>query len=250
MNFKTSGWFEKYINFRTENPFPDELPGSGIKLFQKSSSTDSDFEQTLYNFLQPTGILYGYPVVLPLTDTAYPGLKYMDSGDKMVLIFLESLFAPMYAVERRVNREKSPGEIINDLVPLITSYFYSLYGNEAETYKNFENILTSYLLHNPAGIHLSAGKGAFMFLDLYLFFHDYFHGKAIPVKEKRISTILTKKQRMVTSLLRLMILASHASQSLEKEEFRLFDYFLTASGLPADLITNFKEEFKKGVDRK
>lgn len=270
MNFKAPGWFEKYINFRKENPFPDELPGSALKLFQKSASADSDFEHTLYNFLQPSGIMYGFPVVLPFTNVEYPGFKYMDSADKMVLIFLESLFAPLYVVEKKVNSEKTPAQIIDNIVPLVISYFNSMYPESPEesnhdttqqTFKTFEKfsnneqslfifekILTTQILNNPVGIHLTAGKGAFMFLDLYLFFHDYFHGKAIPVKEKRILYILTKKQKMVTSLLRLMVLASHASHSLEKEEFRLFDYFITAANLPADLAENFKDEFKKGVD--
>ena len=72
-------WIEKYIEIRSEFDFLNGIP------------TKLDFQQKLYKYLQPLGIIYGHPIDLPAELN-------IDTGDwpvkqKLEVIFYESLLA-------------------------------------------------------------------------------------------------------------------------------------------------------------
>ena len=54
-------------------------------------------DQAIYCFLQPTGLIYGFPLGLPFDRTDYPNFQYFHYKDQAQLVFLESLFACLIA---------------------------------------------------------------------------------------------------------------------------------------------------------
>ena len=71
MNFDRPGWFDRYVAFRRAQPLPTTLPTAGVRLFEQPG-IHHEQDQALYLFLQPTGLLYGFPVASPFPEQAYP----------------------------------------------------------------------------------------------------------------------------------------------------------------------------------
>ena len=98
-------WIEKYFELRSEFDFCSNL------------SSDLPFEQKLYKYLQPSGIIYGHPIDLPkeiVIDTTEWPVK-----ERLQVILLESLLAT-YLLKNNI---KGSIEDLNNAVSEIESFY-------------------------------------------------------------------------------------------------------------------------------
>ena len=185
LNFNKTRWFEKYRKFRTESELPLKLPSAGVRMLD-DTGLHNDLEQAIYFFLQPTGLLYGSLIELPFPVTNYPSSKYLDSVDRVYLIFLDSLFACLVAdrefiLEGLVEEESrfpptvevalsyflKKQELAGSGTPGLLERIFNPRGGgnpEKQFEKTIKNMITkgSKLLSGPELFYNS-----FLFLDLY-----------------------------------------------------------------------------------
>src|SRR5689334_13808319 len=87
MNFGGNGWFDRYLEFRHEQPLGNHLPSAGVRVMDHSG-VHHEMDQAIYYFLQPTGLLYGFPIGWPFVKMQYPRSQYFDSSAQAHLIFM------------------------------------------------------------------------------------------------------------------------------------------------------------------
>lgn len=266
MDFKKKGWFQKYIRFRKRNPIDTELPTQGLKILDDTTENSDDMEQSLYVFLQPTGLLYGFPVNSPFEGSTYPNSKYYDSSDKAQLIFLESLISCLI-----VNQSKNPEiqaddypTLLDNSIDTVVDYFINFYGRheapkkgfmgigkrkEETRYAKFERILKERITIDSGGFQFySFFNNCLLFLDL--FFCVEWLNKIQTQEgdtEKLIQPFLDDKLNLRIFLLRVITAAAHANGNIEDEEQKIFNQFIKSARLPKDIEEQIKSDFKNGV---
>ena len=183
MNFNRTGWLAQYIEFRTQTPLPLILPSSGVRVVE-NTSIHNDIEQAVYYFLQPTGLLYGSPVIAPFPDIEFPGGGKSDSAGRTNMIFMESLCACLVA-----DRHFLLDELVHEdnrfppAVRVALSYFLgnaavvdeaAMGGAEAALplpggeLKRFEKVIARRLNRKGLfGFRSPHNQNSFLFLDLY-----------------------------------------------------------------------------------
>ena len=84
MNPGNKGWLKKYFEFRRDisqlNKYKNEISGSIDRLSR---------EKQLYRIIQPTGLMYGHPLQLPVSK--HPLMGEWTEKDTMKVILAESL---------------------------------------------------------------------------------------------------------------------------------------------------------------
>jgi hypothetical protein len=254
MNFKKKGWFLKYVEFRKKNPFDSELPTSGIAVSDDSEG-HTDIEQAIYGFLQPTGIMYGMPVNLPFDDQDYPNRKYFDKSDIARLVFLESLYACLLADARYHSNEELDSVYFEKVVQPSIEYFLESQGEKIEhgkikqdeLYQSFEKLLKKRIHLGNKNLSLSSYfANSLLFLDL-IFTVEWFREQQILNRPVSGADYRQRLKDMHVLLLKLIIAASHSSESIEREEIRLFRQFIVSTDLSKSESAEFKKAFKKGI---
>jgi len=272
MNFDRPGWFDRYLEFRRAEPLPRELPTSGMRLFEQAGVYHEQ-DQATYLFLQPTGLLFGFPVAVPFPEQIYPQQAYLDEVGRVHLIWLDSLFACLVADRHYllsgVHEEADP---FTRAVRAASAYF--LGAAEApraglagawERMRTVSALLTKGrgrvshpglereiarrirsggdLLHVPQYAY-----NGFLFLDLY--YCVAWQRALIQDSSQRHQTrdgLREQQMRVREALLRLLIAAAHASGDVDEVELRVFERFLVSAGLPQERIQGLRDEMRTGL---
>lgn len=267
MDFKKKGWFRRYIRFRQKNPFEDNLPTQNIRLLDEAVVAEQ--EQSLYAFIQPTGLLYGFPVEMPFSNVSYPNEKYQDSTDRAFLIFFETLFGALSMQKGKSQLSDRDSDHFEDLARHVSDFFIKTHPTEVKTsskglnlgflsrksakteFDDFEALAHSRLRFNPKALSFSS-----LFHNSLLFLDIYFCIRLMEYKQKNSpedmavhgSEIHSMQFRLRHGLLRLIIAAAHSSGSIEKEEEYLFQQFLQSAHLEPAEEKELTELFNRGVD--
>jgi hypothetical protein len=266
MNFRKPGWLEKYLAFRTTTPFAETLPSAPAGSPRDVRSADAQ-DRAIYYFLQPTGLLYGFPVGMPFPALQYPWEKYLDSSERVLLIFLETLFACLVAerhclLERRgaartgVRRAARvvgwhfahrPGWPDSDLWRMLSALLPVLFprGPLRKSERAFGHAISqgTRRLKLPGDYYNS-----FLFLDLYYCVQRQRRLMQAPNRRAAIAAELHAEQAAVRrAVLELQIVAAHASSGVDPAERRLFERFLLASGLPEAARKELRRSLKMGL---
>ena len=264
MNFNRSGWLKKYIQFRTTNPFPVRLPSSGVKMLE-TGGHHHQLDEAIYYFLQPTGLLYGFPVGLPFADVSYPGMEYMDAGDRGHLIFLESMFSCMVAdraflLKDLVDEPDHFGEAISVAtdfftgitakkkwnLPAIPASLFSKGNSKAE--RQFEQAIQQRIdgkgeIINISGIYYNS----FLFLDLC---YCLLYQRRVLMEPDEggayVSELGALQVRLRRDLIRTMIAAAMVDGQIVEQERNMVEWFIKSSGLPRREVTALRKEMTMG----
>lgn len=266
MNFKRKGWFKKYVDFRESKPFDKELPTQGLKVKEEDASREA-MDQAIYCFLQPTGLLYGFPFGLPFDENLYPKLKYYDSSDKAQLVFLESLYASLVAGKNQIEYEDREEKVLfKESVDHSIDYFVKqkVLGDKKQIisqsldlkkiildkYHQFERSLKKRIHFDFNPVDFTAYfHNSLIFLDLYFCILQQRLSKGRSGDTEWGTGNITEKQILIRkTLLRLIIIAAHANKSIESQETKLFEQFLFSSHLPKKERSRLRKEFKAGMD--
>lgn len=267
MNPNRPGWLQHYIDFRTELPFPQRLPSSGVRMVE-GTGMHHEIEEAIYYFLQPTGLLYGFPVQAPFTHEVYTPLGLPETTLPVSLIFAESLFACL-VTDRHFLLENLADEEDHFPFALRTAQIFFTRGaptRGASMWGGLGRLLPGgHASHDEWGrfeTELSARfeqgheqfkrRGAyfnsFLFLDLYdcvLWQREVLVNP--DAAESSMEKLATRQIVHRHLLIRLMIAAANAGGKAGRQERRLISWFLKSSHLPREFQADLKKDLKRGL---
>lgn len=265
MNFSSSGWLSKYVKIRKEYPFSDHLPSKGLKAVEDSVQHHL-MDEAVYYFLQPTGLLYGFPISQPFPDLKIPGKEFMNSEDTTHLIFLESLFACLVAdrvflLEGLVDEPDPFTEAVAVAVDFFSGLAQerkkregpSLWGRwlrrTTQPERMFEKEIGRRIGGNKDFFKLPGfHHNSFLFLDVYSCLIWQRKILMDPDSRETVLSDLRKSQAGERrQLIRLMIAAAISSGGINRKEHKLIEWFLVSSRLPQADCAILRKEMKSGL---
>lgn len=272
MNFKRPGWFDRYQEFRRDHPLPRDLPTAGVRLFEQAG-VHHEQDQAVYFFLQPTGLLYGFPVSDAFPGIAWPQKEYMDETGRALLIWLDALFACLVAdrtfLLAGMHDENDP---MLHSTRAVSHYFLGEsgvpQGGIPGAIERVRTILDKLpigrnrprhgALEREIGRRLQVGGdllqvpqyvyNGFLFLDLYyclLWQRGLVQEPA--QRHEHLGRIREEQRRVRETLLLLLVAAAHASGDVDEGEVRVFERFLDSAKLPPSRREDLKRAMQSGV---
>ncbi len=265
LKFTQAGWLQRYIDFRIEHPLPGVLPSLDVKMLT-DTGVHHRLDEAVYTFLQPTGLLYGFPVETPFSSGNYPGRQFPADGNGVHFTFLESLFACLVA-DRHFLLDNLSDEK-NHFLPaldLAHTYFTQTGGEDpgaglidslsqwigkgAKPFANFEKEILHRLDHKNEHLNLTGFYyNSFLFLDIYycmLWQRESLMGMENP--QEVLAKLAAGQAELRYMLIRLMISSAASSGEIIPSEKRLIEWFLKSSRLPRAQKSQLRSHLKKGL---
>lgn len=268
MKFSKSGWFDKYIAYREDDPFEASLPSVGVKILSDDALYNV-IDEAIYYHLQPTGLLYGLPSRPPFKNREYPKSKYFDTEDWVVLTFLESLFSCMvadrnYQLDGLLNEENRFEGV------MIATEQYFLHGAPEENRKQLKRRLKSTM--NRIGLSKEVHPleavfdervrpqislfdqkrpfaNCFLFLELHGCLEWQRHVAVTGVSEEGYLSQIYEQQKELRSVtLQLLAAAAWADGAIGNFEGTLLDTMMSASGLSDEELVPIREMVENGAE--
>jgi hypothetical protein len=272
MNFDKPGWLDRYLAFRRQSPLPLKLPTAGVQLFARMG-VHNEQDQATFAFLQPTGLLYGFPINPPLPELVYPDQRYLDDAGRVHLIWLDALFACLVADRQYllagVHDESDP---FGHALRAVSYFFQNVEGDPPERLAGAVHRVRKLVDRLPIGrnrpkhpeleraisrrvrpggdiLHLPEfAYNGFLFLDLYYCLALQRATIQEPSRLHAHLVALRAQQKEVRdALLRLLIAAAHSSGGVDDLERRVFDRFLSSAGLPSEERETFTAAMAQGL---
>ncbi len=233
MTLKRKTWIKEHIErinqIFTKKQGLDEIP-------YKTDKINDD--QKLYSVIQPTGLMYGHPVK-PVLDYGYKTNNWPDK-EKMKLIIADTLMHQKL-IKSLEQERKEVREYLVRLVDDITEFYQNelltkkirprtWWGRKRTSMEILDRIIERRLKVNAKWRnHFWANffNNSMMFLDVYLF--GKWMSKA--TDHKKFEALQNKQKRIRITLLKLIAASAYANKIIEKEERKLFDFFLNSASL-------------------
>ena len=256
MDFQKKGWLKQYIQTRNYHTLRREY-----ERVAALKASDRQPEEVLYQLIQPTGLLYGYPAQLPYQYEAL--LEALQSEkllpqDKNKIILLESLLysALTSARYKKLENEVDVADAFLEAAHRVGAYYKTVYQNLDTRYKSlfFQRErrgmdLTEYILDSRTHYATQEGKFWTVFVNSSLLFVDvlFFHPWVANPSEESSRQIIKQHEQTRLLLLKTMIVAAYANQTIEKEEQQLVEYYLEAALLSEEAQTESSAWLAQGV---
>lgn len=231
----SKGWIKKYFTVlddykETFNRYPRNLLTA---------------EELIYGYLQPTGIMYGFPTSLLFLDDRYLGV--WNSEESFRVLLLEGLILIDHIQE---------GEFDIKSLEQSLSRFVDFYEETEierakkgwldfkglDTYEKLESIIAQRVDIKSSINHklwTSYLNNSLIFQDLLLY-HEY-HTGANPMM------LSVKRADFMLDMVKVVACAAHADGELKEEEQAIFDVFMASArleGARRDIAKTFWEEAK------
>ena len=228
MQLVEKGWLGEYIESRKAN----------YDVTDTSISRHPDF--SLYNLLQPTGILYGNPVQAEnIEDSSF---IHLDKKNKLKVLLAESLINTyLLSKKERIKSSDDFSKQIDTSVSFIVDFFNKVYpeisintksilGKSKPIVEVAEKVIERRIELKPPS-HNNFWIG--FFSTTLLFLDIYFFGQWIHTSTDQLVTDYFKeeKEELRLSVIKVIIAAAHANHIVEMEERKLFEYILQAADL-------------------
>ncbi|MEQ8924956.1 MAG: hypothetical protein RLO81_04035 [Fulvivirga sp.] len=246
MNPSKSGWLSQFIDFKLAN----FSKSSEYKKIHKGKHPDQSF----YGIIQPTGIMYGYPVGLFGLENEP---KWTDN-EKTKVLLVDSLLniAELYS-DNTVETEEGFRQLIENSLTSITEFYKGVYPEIALSSKTW--LGKKKTIHEMAeraiekrvsltGTKASNFWSSFfsrsqLFLDIYIF-GQWTHTNPDNIL---LEFFKSEKEELSFTSVKVIAAAAHANDQIEEEERSLFEHFLTTTHLPAEKRRVAQEYFEHGM---
>lgn len=218
MNPSSSGWIKKFFSLlKAEESYLNEYPGSMSP------------EELIYGYLQPTGIMYGFPTsFIFMQDDAVDNLS---AEEKFKVLLLEGLILidfvnkgkfdtenleealenfVMFYEETAIEKAKKSWLSFKDLT--VYEKLESIIDQRVDIKVSFSNKLWTSYLHNSL---------IFQDLILYYEFDNAFDSSILALRRKKL----------MLDMLKLVAVAAKADGEIAEEEEALFDVFMASAKL-------------------
>ena len=239
------GWLKEYLDYRKEL----------LKGLMEDGHKGSHPEHSLYQLLQPTGLMFGQSI----EAIDHPDSKNWTEKERMKVLLAESLISSSLLFhEKPVKSAEDLSEIIlktlvnignfyNNIFPELATSTKTLFGRKKTALELAERILDKrieYAAENNNNFWSQFFHNSLFFLDIFIF------GQWIHTNADRIVSDFFKYERdeLRFSVIKIIAAAAHASSGIEYEERKLFEYFLNSSGLTPENRKEAFSIFEKGIE--
>ena len=239
-----NGWLKDYLDYRINHYHEDEI----------KSSIHPDY--SLYNLLQPTGLLYGKPVQAENLDQTQ--FATLNEHDRMVALLVESLVnVSLLFHQGEIKNAEDFSQILYKAITNITEFYNKVYpeiavstktlfGRQRSTLETTEKILERRLAgmsENSDNFWVHLFYNTLVFLDIYLF------GQWIHTGNGEVLTafFIQEKEELRLTIIKILIAAAYANDILELEEKKMIEYLLQAAQLSGKTTKDAKKYLEHGV---
>ncbi len=249
MNPGQKGWLKEYLDSRRE----EFVSGTDKTDIKKGRHPD----ESLYSVVQPTGLMYGQPITI---DSEQEGDGQLwDDKDRLKVLLAESFInsALLFHTEEIKSAEdfsemvlettSGIGKFYNDIYPELATPTKTFFGKKKSPLDVAEKILEKRINQN-----ISPEKDFWsnFFHNSLLFLDIFFFGQWIHTNSEQMVTEFFKKEKedLRFCVVKVLAAAAHANGIVEKEERKLFEYFINSSGLDHEKKKQAYSFLENGVD--
>ena len=241
------GWLKKLIAFHKR-----QMRRSGYEYLVEKIQQAPDVHHYLYELIQPTGLMYGYPINF-IVD-APRGAADWSEKDKIKVIWAEGfLFCGLffhYHPENDLTQAFS--NILEDMVNFYQENFNLYINPPRNIFGRKKNLIekVEYLLDKRINIKTDWRNfwtgffhNSMLFFDL-IFFMQWMDSRDDIIRQ----TMAQRRQDLRLDLLKVIAAAAHADAKIFPEEKELFNYFLQSAQLPAPKKKKAEQFLKNGIE--
>ena len=243
MNLNDIGWLKFYIKFRQKKQ-------SDATAEAKNSPPTLKEDQLMYRSAQPTGIMYGHPIIpTGLSEE----LHSLNVQERMKLVLVENfIHTNKFDSEllKQANTEDFSYELATNLInyylnvfPEIETNTHNIMGKMRSKEEIAEQIIKKRLLTKRSlfeNIWIGYFHNSLLFIDV--FFFKIWSESADGLKT--IDSLRKGKDGIRLVLLKIIAAAANADNQIEKEERKLFTMFLKSARLDKES----ESEARKFID--
>lgn len=238
------GWLKEYLEFRQDL----------LKSLAAESKKASHPEHSLYRVIQPMGLMYGQSISL----LEHPQSGDWDERDRMKILLAESLISSsLLFYDKQIKNPdelsavilktvESIGNFYNNVFPELATPTKTLFGRKKSSLELAERILDKRIEHTADfgnNFWVQFFHNSLLFLDIFIF------GQWIHTNADRIVADFFKYEReeLRFSVVKIIAAAAHANTTIEYEERKLLEFFLTSAGLSSERKNEAFKIFEEGV---
>lgn len=228
----SKGWIKKYFSIiENYEEYLNKYPGTILCP-----------EELIYGYLQPTGIMYGYPTKFVFLEDEY--LTKWTSEETFKVILLEGLILIDHLEKGKFDHDSLEKSLQN----FVTFYEATELEKAKKSWLNFKGLSVyeklESIIDQRVDIKASFSHklwtsylyNSLLFHDLLLY-HEYNKGADLNVlKEKRGDVLL--------DMVKVIAAAANVDGNPEREEFKLFDVFIASADLDDDRHEEAEAFFK------
>ena len=248
MKFSKRGWFKRYLKFRDANSDFMNLRHSFMQF------EFDDKEQPIYATLQPTGLMYGFPIKFP--NFTPPFMQELNQKDKLKAILTESLICSILINYKRENTFND-FELIDQNISRIAD-FYTHFINDENLKKKLKRVKSPYRLveiyidkqidvkSSFSNFWNSFFQNSLLFLDVIYFF------KWLDNEDKlKKDELINQKEKTLFTIIKIIAATAGIDKDIHKEERLFFEYFVNSAHLSPEkkqIALNYLEKPEKLED--
>ena len=239
MNLSEKGWFRDFVEKRSA-PTPGD---------------HQDKETYMYSTIQPSGLMYGHPII-PKEFSSSEFIE-LDQSSKMKLVLIEgfiktavmpsSSLIPDDADEFVHYLSKSIVDYYEAIIPEKEVKIRSFWGKKLSYEEIVESLLADRLeieLEEPHNFWLTFFNNSLLFLDVF-FFGEWISSEKTG---QSINSIKHQRDEVHMLLLKVMAASAYSDKSLDEDERVLFNHFLSSAHLPEKMAHEAEALIENGID--
>jgi hypothetical protein len=234
MNPSSSGWIKKF--FSLSEDFDQDL---------NEYPLDFSPEEVIYGYMQPTGIMYGFPINFLFTADEHH-LKWSNE-EKFKVLLLEGLLVVV-----RAHNGEVPFENVDQMISSFIEFYEETEIEKAKKswlqlkgQDNFEKLES--ILSQRVDIKMSLSNklwttyvhNSLVFQDLILYYEYHLNDD--------LESLAGKRRAVMLDMMKVVAVAAHADGEIAEEEEAMFEVFMASSQLESedrDIARSFWKENK------
>lgn len=250
LNPGEKGWLKDYLDFRKEILYAK----SDVPKHKRPRPRHP--EESLYGMVQPTGLMYGHPISSHEFDKEL--VRKWGPDNVMKVLLAESLInSSLLYHEEDIKGADEFSEVVLKTIDNITGFYNKVYPELATSERTFFGKkkpaleVAEKILEKRVGLTSETQNNFWVnfFHNCLLFLDIYFFGQWIHTNSEKAVTEFFRheKEDLRFAVIRVIVAAAHANQKIEKEERKLFEYFLESSDLSNEKKKEAYQFLEEGV---
>jgi len=246
VNPSERGWLKTYLTYHERR-----LMEGDESYLQRVAEEATDSHHYLYRLIQPTGLMYGYPVTF--IHQPHPRVQEWGEREKIKILLTEGFLSTgmYYFYEKGKNVRTTQLELLDRLKAYYLIASTRIKPSKSGKIGGRKNLVdqVEYLLDRTVSFSYdwrnfwnSFFHNTLIFFDLILFAQWMERGSI----DKGISLTLVQQQLRL-KILKIIAAAAHADGEVTREERELFSHFLASANLPAPKKRQAQGFMKHGV---
>ena len=246
MSPNEKGWLRRYIAFRRRHLIDKEFP--------LSPYMDMESGEFLYKLIQPTGLIYGHPLLWE--DIQHPRQNEWDENARVKVLMTESfLQCGIYLYHPPKNSEDEIDRLFQKVVSDVKTFYQQSFNqNPTSSYGKFfpqrsdlsviETLLDQRIALPRRLSNFWTGffHNSLIYLDLIFFL------RWAELEGSDFDFGLHRERELVRiNLLKLIAATANADKQVSPEEKILFNFFLESADLPANKMKAARAFLSQGI---